>query len=184
MKSVQTWNFIWSAFSLIRTEYGKILRISPYSDRMQENTDQKKLRIWTLSRSVNFRLDQVLWWLAFAYNIFEEFTESSYVNRTKKQKIQAKRNLFKILYKTSFSNALAIFSKTETKYNFSEFSFTLSQANDRFPSVLKRSENKRFPDVFRGYRDKTFTWNGLITNLKCVPEAYLEPYQASMMEDI
>ena len=30
----------WSAFSLIRTEYGKILRISPYSVRMRGNVDQ------------------------------------------------------------------------------------------------------------------------------------------------
>ena len=30
----------WSVFSRIPTEYGKILRISPYSVRMRENTDQ------------------------------------------------------------------------------------------------------------------------------------------------
>ena len=30
----------WSVFSRIRTEYGEILRISPYSVRMRENTDQ------------------------------------------------------------------------------------------------------------------------------------------------
>ena len=30
------------------TEYGEILRISPYSVRMKENTNLKKLRIWTL----------------------------------------------------------------------------------------------------------------------------------------
>ena len=29
-----------SVFSRIRTEYGEILRISPYSDRMRENTDR------------------------------------------------------------------------------------------------------------------------------------------------
>ena len=29
----------------------KILRKSPYSVRIQENADQKKFRIWTLSRS-------------------------------------------------------------------------------------------------------------------------------------
>ena len=32
----------WSAFSRIRTEYGEILRISPYSVRMRENMDQNK----------------------------------------------------------------------------------------------------------------------------------------------
>ena len=33
---------IWSAFSRIRTEYGKILRISPYLVWMRENVDQNK----------------------------------------------------------------------------------------------------------------------------------------------
>ena len=48
VKSVQIRSFFLSVFSRIRTEYGEILRISPYSVRMRENTDQKKLRIWTL----------------------------------------------------------------------------------------------------------------------------------------
>ena len=46
MKSVQIRSFFWSVFSCIRIEYGDLQ--SPYSDRIQENTDQKKLRIWTL----------------------------------------------------------------------------------------------------------------------------------------
>ena len=33
--------FFWSAFSLIRTEHGEILRILPYSVQLQENTDQQ-----------------------------------------------------------------------------------------------------------------------------------------------
>ena len=41
-------SFLWSVFSRIRTEYGEILRISPYSVRMREDTDQKKLCNWTL----------------------------------------------------------------------------------------------------------------------------------------
>ena len=43
-KSVQIRIYFWSVFSRIRTEYGgilRILRISPYSVRMRENTDQK-----------------------------------------------------------------------------------------------------------------------------------------------
>ena len=35
-------SFFWSVFSRIRSEYGEIRRISPYSVRMRENTDQKK----------------------------------------------------------------------------------------------------------------------------------------------
>ena len=41
VKSVQIRSLFWSVFSRIRTEYGEILRISQYSVRMQENTDQK-----------------------------------------------------------------------------------------------------------------------------------------------
>ena len=46
VKSVQIRSVFWSVFSRIWTEYGKILGISPYSVRMREYTDQKKLRIW------------------------------------------------------------------------------------------------------------------------------------------
>ena len=49
VKSVQIWSSFWSVFSCIRTEYGDLLRKSPYSVPIQENADQKKLRIWTLS---------------------------------------------------------------------------------------------------------------------------------------
>ena len=55
VKSVQIRSFFWSVFSCIRTEYGKILRISPYSARMRGTTDQKKLRTWALFR-------QCQWW--------------------------------------------------------------------------------------------------------------------------
>ena len=48
VKSVQIRSFFWSVFACIRTEYGEIRSISPYSVRMRENTDQKKLRTWTL----------------------------------------------------------------------------------------------------------------------------------------
>ena len=48
VKSVQIRSIFWSVFSRIWTEYREILRISPYSVRMQENTDQKILRIRTL----------------------------------------------------------------------------------------------------------------------------------------
>ena len=40
----------WSVFSRIRTEYGEILRISPYSVRMRENTDQNNSECGHFSR--------------------------------------------------------------------------------------------------------------------------------------
>ena len=43
--------FFWSVFSRIRTEYAEILRISPYSARMRENTDQKNFEYGHFSRS-------------------------------------------------------------------------------------------------------------------------------------
>ena len=46
--------FFWSIFSGVQTEYGEIRSIYPYSVRMRENTDQKKLRIWTLFRQWHY----------------------------------------------------------------------------------------------------------------------------------
>ena len=46
VKSVQIRSFFWSIFSCIRTEYESV--------RIQENTDQKKLRIWTLFTQCKF----------------------------------------------------------------------------------------------------------------------------------
>ena len=37
----------WSAFSRIRTEYGEIQSISPYSVRMRENADQNNSKYAT-----------------------------------------------------------------------------------------------------------------------------------------
>ena len=42
---------LWSAFSRIRTEYGEILRISPYLARMPENADQNNSEYGHFSRS-------------------------------------------------------------------------------------------------------------------------------------
>ena len=47
VKSVKIRRFFWSVFSHTRTEYGEIRSISPHSIRIRENTQQKKLRIWT-----------------------------------------------------------------------------------------------------------------------------------------
>ena len=49
--------FFWSVFSCIRTEYGEIRNIFPYPLRMRQNTDQKKLRIWTLFTQCSISLD-------------------------------------------------------------------------------------------------------------------------------
>ena len=44
----------WSAFSPIRTEYGQIRSISPYSLQMQENADQYNSEQEHFLRSVKF----------------------------------------------------------------------------------------------------------------------------------
>ena len=48
VKKVQIRSFFWSLFSCIRTKYGDLRSKSLYSVRIQENSGQKKLRIWTL----------------------------------------------------------------------------------------------------------------------------------------
>ena len=48
VKTVQVRNFFWSVFPCTLTEYGDLFLKSPYLARIQENTDQKKFRIWIL----------------------------------------------------------------------------------------------------------------------------------------
>ena len=57
MESVQIRSVFWSVFSRIRTEYGEILRISPYSVRMRENADQNYSEYGHILRSAgsNYR---------------------------------------------------------------------------------------------------------------------------------
>ena len=52
--------FFRSVFSRIRTEYGEILHMSPYSIRMWKNTDQKKPEYGHFSRSVRVQLKSLL----------------------------------------------------------------------------------------------------------------------------
>ena len=49
VKNVQIRSFFWTVFSRIRIEYEEIRSISLFSVRIWENTDQKQLRICTLS---------------------------------------------------------------------------------------------------------------------------------------
>ena len=58
VKSVHIRSFFGSVFSHIRAEYGYLRGKSPYSVRMRETTDQKKLRIWTLFTSVSMEEDE------------------------------------------------------------------------------------------------------------------------------
>ena len=48
LENVQMRGFFWFVFFRIRTECGDLLRNPPYSVRIQEIMDQKKLRIWAL----------------------------------------------------------------------------------------------------------------------------------------
>ena len=55
VKNTQIRSFFWSIFSRIQTAYEEIRSISPYSFRMREYKDQKKLRCYsTLNRLVPF----------------------------------------------------------------------------------------------------------------------------------
>ena len=72
LKNVQIRTFFWSVFSRIRTVYREIRSICPYSVRMRENTDQKKLRIWTLFTECSFwtfihvsRYSHNHWWYSW-----------------------------------------------------------------------------------------------------------------------
>ena len=61
VKSIQIQRFYCSLFSCIQTEYWGLLCKSPYSVRIQENTDQKIFRLWTLFTHCQGALVVSLW---------------------------------------------------------------------------------------------------------------------------
>ena len=67
MKSVQIRSCFWSVFSRTQAEYGDLLRKSPYSTRVRENTDQKNSVFGHLSRSVTAELN------IYHFRIFHKF---------------------------------------------------------------------------------------------------------------
>ena len=75
MKSVHSRSYSWSTFSHILTEYGEILRISPYSVRMLENVDQNYYEYKHFSRSAIFSIKDV--WQCSKY----ETTNIHFVNK-------------------------------------------------------------------------------------------------------
>ena len=68
VKGVQIGSFFWSVFSCIRTKYRDLLRKSPYSVRIQENKDQKKLRICSLFTQCLIRRNFKFKWVSLAEN--------------------------------------------------------------------------------------------------------------------
>ena len=88
MKSVQIPRFFWSVFSCPRTEYRDLRSKSPYSVRTQENTEQKKLRIWAFFThcslfSVLSHFVPMLWFTSMFYSIFKYLTRSISTNSKK-----------------------------------------------------------------------------------------------------
>ena len=95
VKSVQIRSFLWSVFSRIRTIYGEILRISLYSVRMRENTDQEKLCIWTLFKQ----------WQYCFYQREKSFPLAGMKNLLKKRFLQEKLPGISDKQKSGFSVA-------------------------------------------------------------------------------
>ena len=88
-------SFFWSVFSCVWTEYWDLLRKSPYSGQIQENTDQKKLRIFALFKQC----------LRIQYHYFASRLE----NLKKKKKRLKKRNGFRGLNITFKQFSLSYF---------------------------------------------------------------------------
>ena len=73
-------SYFWSAFSCIWTEYVDLLRKSSYLARIQENTDQKLLRIWTLFRQRFFFFSyQAALWSKVAINVLNYHYNAKYL---------------------------------------------------------------------------------------------------------
>ena len=81
LESDQIRSFFLTAFPRIWTECGGLLQNSPHSVQIRENTDQKKLRIWTLfvQCTEHLLLKACLSFLYFEFHLFEDFVTSIFL---------------------------------------------------------------------------------------------------------
>ena len=71
MKSAEIRDFFWYVFFWIRTEYRDLLRKSPYSVQIQENTDQEKVFYLDTFHAVQFSgFYNRYWVLAANFDVF------------------------------------------------------------------------------------------------------------------
>ena len=79
--------FFWSVFFRISTKLGDLLRKFPYSVQIWENTDQKKLRIWTFFWQCSLRenlKNRREFWVNFSCFLIEDtlyLPSQKYLNR-------------------------------------------------------------------------------------------------------
>ena len=64
--------FFWSVFSCIWIEHGDLRSKSQYSVQIQENTDQEKLRIWTLFTQ---------WWTVVFWISYIKLYNNNFIGR-------------------------------------------------------------------------------------------------------
>ena len=105
VKSVQIRSFFWSVFSCIWTEYGDLRSNSPYSVWIWENTDQTKLRIWTLFMQ---------WVLLFIFFII-----------TRRGIVYKWHNFFCLCSVSNLTHPQSFRKGTKSSGNFDKISFTL-----------------------------------------------------------
>ena len=63
-KSVKIRRFFWSVFSYIQTEYADLLYKSMYLVRIQENTNQKRIRVWISRSETNRMVEEILLYIS------------------------------------------------------------------------------------------------------------------------
>ena len=118
VKSIQVRRFFSSVFSRIRTEYGGI---SPYPVRMRENTDQKKLRFWTLFTKWVFSQMKInirdMSNIQLPHMFLSKTEHMHYIRKTcslKFLKLVACKNVLKTLKISSCIHGLSFFFTTTT----------------------------------------------------------------------
>ena len=115
MKSVQIRSFSWSLFSCIWAEYGDLRGQSSYLFQIQENKDQKKLRIWTIFTQ----------WLLFDKSIIV-------INKCNHSKVFRKISFARILWYTQVNTL----GKVWNLFSFSGFYMFVFEETLKIPRTV------------------------------------------------
>ena len=122
-------------YSRIRTEYWEIRSISPYSVRMRENTDQKKLRIWTHFTQCDSHISSIFGSFLRVQNFLATFYNSS-------------KSLRVPLWGPPWLHSLRYFKKTQTQQTNTYLKSAIGELEKGVKFVIRTSKHWSRSGVF------------------------------------
>ena len=184
--------FFWSPFSRILTEYGEILRISPYSVQMRENTDQNNFEYGQFLCSVCFEKNPMKTSLKLVTHlknlmIFEHLSICLYIGLfctfKKEKKVYTSHTFItKDLRKVIIDGSLLRnkFNRNFTSENWHQY----KRLRNKCTNILKKKKNYFARVDIKSITNNTTFWNPVKFISQINPELAFISYIIKVMDPL